>query len=472
MTRADVLYGPAAAATSVLFTSAVILAPAATVKLALIVGGAAVVIMFLLRSGAAWMPLSLIAASALLPLLEVDPLATFTGATRPADNYVVAATGLVAAAFVVGRPRLENTTRLQVGFTLLALAAVLSAALGPAGASYEGAARFATYMAMVAVLTRMAQAHRERVLAGSVAVAVALAASIYAVRLQLMRLPSTFEDDTTASLRIGGLLGHPNFAAYFLCLCMLYVISRNTWRAAIYYPLIAVLGGAILITGARGALLALGVALVLMFIKWWRRVLVLGSLGYVLVKCFGIQVLDRFSALAGSGGIEGQNSAGWRIDQWHRVARLHEPFDLTGVGWLHAQDLLPGGLGAHNGYLEIWAELGLIGCGAFLILMLGIVKLAWSRGIAAVAMVAFVAVANVSDPVVLYPPVTYLLLALVMGLPKRHQDEPEPTNEPRTPSRVRSLAASPPPDPARASCSASTDLVVCTHANHSVGPTS
>ena len=143
----------------------------------------------------------------------------------------------------------------------------------------------------------------------------------------------------------------------------------------------------LLLTQSRGALLAYGIVLFLIFsLRWhwvWMVVPVLGSLLVVLLYRIGFtQVVQVLSANQALNGLDG------RLGIWSRAIYMIEDFPFTGIGmgsFNRVADLLyPFVLNApcnvehvHNLFLQIAVDLGLPGLIAWLSLWLGILMITW-----------------------------------------------------------------------------------------------
>ncbi|GAB3196383.1 hypothetical protein GCM10027261_18970 [Geodermatophilus arenarius] len=355
------------------------------------------------------LPLVMVGSSALLPLLIIGGL--------PADNYV-AALAVPLAAVLLPRPvSSEGVATFGVGAALLALSSIVSSALHR-GQSADSSIRFVSYAVLLAVIVRLGDADRDRVTRGAVLVGVVLAGSIYASDAGLLNLPA-YSDTESEGERYGGLIGHPNFAAYFLSLCILYLLARRDLPTLHRFGGLAVLGGALLITGSRGAITWLVVAIVLLFPYWRRRALAMGAVVAAVLVTFGAVLFERFAFIENSGGLAGQNSAGWRLGQWDRALALQPSFSLWGVGWREAVNYLPGHLEVHNGYLQIWVELGAVGVLGALVIIGAVIAAGLRRGLPGIALTVFVLGAGLTDPVLFYPPTGYLLIVFLWSLRRR-----------------------------------------------------
>ena len=366
-----------------------------------------------LRTGWTYVPLLLVGSAVLLPLLTV--------AGRPADNYVALAVtagafiALLAARVCRGTPKL-----LMVGLAILSVTAVLSAFSNRPDDAVV-ALRFASYGVLAAALVRLDR--RQMVIAqrAVLGLGLVLAASVYATYFGLVTL-KLYADAEAEGFRVGGLIGHPNFAAYFLGLLLLAQLVLPGFRGPRWPVTATVFVGAILLTGSRGAVIWLVLAALCGFRHWWSKSPLLLGLAALALAAPGSVLIERFASLQASGGLTGQNAAGWRFGQWERALDLQDGMGATGLGWTRAQELLPAGLGVHNGYLQVFLELGLLGVLGLIIVIFALVRLG-KGGKVPVAIMVFVLGTTIADPVLLYPPITYLLLVVLLTSKGDHRDD-------------------------------------------------
>lgn len=381
------------------------------------------------RLGGGWIPVLIAAAATLLPLVAIRE--------APADNYVIVVVASWAVLMVLASPWRGVPGGLVVGTLLLALAALLSGFAAGGDSPFPAAVRFLTYTLCIAILANLTGEQRRRTAQATVLIIAVLSGSVFATKLGILSLPQ-IEDRESAGVRIGGLVGHPNFAAYLMGIAMLYVLAQEDMRGHFRYPLIASFTGAILITGSRSALAFLVLGALVLLARWWRHSVVVIVIAAALYRFYGDVIAQRVDSLTSSGGIQGQNSSGWRLQHWNYVFDQLEPFSLTGVGWGRAQTLLPGQLAVHNGYLQVWFELGLLGLAALLLFAFALWRLARARGLGAMVLVGYVFATNAGDMVLLYPPIAYVLLILVFGTQSSTQtctdsakgDQPEAKSRP------------------------------------------
>ncbi len=200
--------------------------------------------------------------------------------------------------------------------------------------------------------------------------------------------------------RLAGTLGNANELAAILVVGVVFSCGLLMSKPTPAVRLIAIGGFSIslfgvLLTLSRTGLVALGAACIaaLLFSGRWRAralpiVLVVLTLGIgYFVAIASPEARDRVTNLSGGGGTG-------RVDLWTVAWRMVEAEPLTGVGAgnfrLSAIDYLlqPGALErsdlivtdpkvAHNTYLEIWAELGIVGIALFISMLVICLSCVW-----------------------------------------------------------------------------------------------
>jgi O-antigen ligase len=198
--------------------------------------------------------------------------------------------------------------------------------------------------------------------------------------------PPTYEDDLT--VRISGTIGDPNELAALLVAGVVFagVLAAVTKDRP---PLRIAAGGAVVLflfgifyTVSRGGLLALGVALIaacLLAGRWRGRALVVAGLGVSIVVIYfasfaGLDARDRVTTVQGGTGRSDLWKIGWRMFEDEPIRGIGSGnFPISSIHYL----VQPGVIErddfiistpkvAHNTYLQILAELGIIGLAMFL----------------------------------------------------------------------------------------------------------
>jgi O-antigen ligase len=196
--------------------------------------------------------------------------------------------------------------------------------------------------------------------------------------------PPTYEDDLT--VRISGTIGDPNELAALLVAGVVFagVLTAVTkpplrWAAA---GAVALFLMGIFYTVSRGGLLALGVALIaacLLAGRWRGRAVVVAGLGVSIVVIYfasfaGLDARDRVTTLQGGTGRSDLWKVGWRMfedEPIHGIGSGNFPISsihyLVQPGVIERDDfIISTPKVAHNTYLQILAELGIVGLALFL----------------------------------------------------------------------------------------------------------
>jgi len=200
-----------------------------------------------------------------------------------------------------------------------------------------------------------------------------------------MLSPPTYEDDLT--VRISGTIGDPNELAALLVAGTVFagVLTAITKEAALRVAAGAAVGlflAGIFYTVSRGGLVALGVALIaacLLAGRWRGRAVVVTALGLLTVVIYfasfaGLDARDRVTTVEGGSGRTDIWKVGWRMVEDEPIRGIGSGnFPISSIHYL----LEPGVLErdefiidtpkvAHNTYLQILAELGIVGLALFL----------------------------------------------------------------------------------------------------------
>jgi hypothetical protein len=344
------------------------------------------------------------------------------------DNVAVLYGTAVGVAWLLTHRR--HATPLAAWPVALALAAFV-AAVANGGAGIEGAVRFLSLAVLVLVLAASDAQLRRRAMAW-VEIAVT-AGALVLVAQPLTGYPDAFGTAEGVGQRFGGLFGHPNFAAYTVCLVLLYQVYARAFTAA-RTASVAVLLLALVLTGSRAALLVF--ALLLLPALWLRarRFFALLVPAVVALPFVGTTILTRLQSITATGGLSGQNASGWRFGQWEDALQATRGNEWFGIGWGRTTAVLSDSLGAHSTYVQLWLELGRVGTAVAAIGLVLLIRSTRGRRTAQV-LLGYAVVTGISDPVLLYPScLTALLVALSVLL---DDDRPStPAGEPAGPAAV------------------------------------
>lgn len=269
--------------------------------------------------------------------------------------------------------------------------------------------RFLSYALFVDGVRRLGLAHRPRLVRSTVVVSSLAAISVVIDRIGLVSFRKVLVDAEGGVIRAGGVVGHPNFAAYVLALGLLALLFLNVdFSRRTLIRLILLHVGALAATAARTALLALGVALLIASARSAKRLLLLAAGSAVFLATVGRPLLRRFDYFGESGGLRGQNAAGWRIAHWSEVLTRTDLSPFFGIGWNQTQTITQDGLAAHNGFLQVAVELGLLAVVALVLSLIFLYRAnsALPRHLR-LSFLAYLVVIAIGDPGLLYPAVFY-----------------------------------------------------------------
>ena len=227
---------------------------------------------------------------------------------------------------------------------------------------------------------------------------VALIVSSYGVRQEFFGVAqlATWNDPTSAlanDTRVYSYLGNPNLlGGYLLPAIALSIAAVFVWRGPIQKTLAAIMvimnSACLYFTDSRGAWLAMALliaVLLLLFYYWWREYLprfwrvwllpmVFGSLGGLLLVAFLSLEPLRLRLMSIFAG-RGDSSNNFRINVWEACFKIIRDYPFTGIGPGHDafNQIYPRymnsrypALSAYSIYLEHIVEMGYIGLGCFL----------------------------------------------------------------------------------------------------------
>lgn len=223
--------------------------------------------------------------------------------------------------------------------------------------------------------------------------------------------------------RIQGTFLHPNpFSIYLTFIIIMAVAMWPHMSGRAQVPLLILIGGcsfALLLTYTRSSYIATFIGVFIVGIYQSKR-LVGTLLVAVLVIAIAVpSVSQRFSDLQRSQRFSGAagNSLVWRFSYWKQVASLANATPVNGIGLKMIEQRTDDAKNAHNDFLRVYVETGLLGLAAYasLLIALGAVsrralkkaKRGYHRGIAIgffgcyVAFVILSMVSNVISQVVI-----------------------------------------------------------------------
>jgi O-antigen ligase len=279
--------------------------------------------------------------------------------------------------------RLLTVVVLLLGWLTLSLA--WTAQTGPAASKL--AAWYVNAAALVVLLTSVRTPRAVRLVVGAVVLAVVAAVGLALAGVDLAPAVAA-EDAAVVEGRLQGVAGDPNFMAAFIVPALVVAAALRASAGARARPLLVaaviVLVVGLAATQSRGGLLAALVALVAaLLVMRGRRGAVLGA-GAVALLVLGIWLSANPAAIERLQSAE-QDRGNGREDLWLVAWRMSGDHPITGVGLdgftVHSGEYVrrPGSMSyvdlvvdrphvAHNTYLEMLAESGVVGLGLTLAL--------------------------------------------------------------------------------------------------------
>ncbi len=189
--------------------------------------------------------------------------------------------------------------------------------------------------------------------------------------------------------RLGGGKGILNPASLALVTMSVFIAAMAIRRAIVRVPILVAMGTVIFLTGARASAVA---ALVGLAVTMVSRRRIAGASGYALLA-FCVVVGAAVAAYYGDVVIRGvagffaiddrhrglESGASGRLEAWNAAWNLFLSHPILGAGFRAHETLLKISTSAHNGYLALLAEVGLIGFAAALYFTLTGLWRIWRR---------------------------------------------------------------------------------------------
>jgi O-antigen ligase len=198
-----------------------------------------------------------------------------------------------------------------------------------------------------------------------------------------------------AGMRIKGSFSHPNVLSFYLCLGISYYFYliknkslplRRSETGAIIFLMVNMLV-LLLATKTRNAWIACAVSFLIYGILRDRKTLLVLFLMMPLMLLVP-SVKDRVvTAFNGQGAVdyEGVNSFEWRLNMWKSSLPMIAKRPIQGYGLTSFKEMSPMfsedrvSMGAHNVYVEVLFESGIIGLLAFIWLFFNPFKFVWEN---------------------------------------------------------------------------------------------
>lgn len=188
------------------------------------------------------------------------------------------------------------------------------------------------------------------------------------------------------TVRVYSFFGNPNVLAEYLLMLIpfaaaLFFTAKKPQAKLFYLVTACILALCLLLTFSRGGLLGLLVAAVFFILLKDRKLIILLLIAALIGAAAMPDVfLQRFSSI----GDPQDTSTAYRLTVWKETLGMVKDYPLTGVGLgyqafqkmypYYMLDRTKRPFHSHNAYLQITAEMGIIGLLAFLWLLAGIFK--------------------------------------------------------------------------------------------------
>lgn len=284
--------------------------------------------------------------------------------------------------------RLRPVSGVVTAICVFAAAAVLSApGSRMLSVSLPSALKVVSIALMAIVLDQVFRQSPDRIRTMVTAMVVSLLVPTVSSFGQLMKgLP--YENVYSGYGRARGTFTHPNpLATYLVSMCLLcaallphvFARARATKRRGELLVLLVALGAALAtlyLTYSRGAWIALVIGVAAVGLLQNRNVLY-GMVAVIMVMLIAVpSTLDRFSDLTKANEVSiGQgdpNSLAWRVRYWGEILPYWQRSPLTGIGPEMVRNTQPTGFDPHNSFLQALIEMGVVGLGAFLAVLVTI----------------------------------------------------------------------------------------------------
>jgi putative inorganic carbon (HCO3(-)) transporter len=347
--------------------------------------------------------------------------------------------------FAVNRVNVSKTPLFRPFVLLLAVYSVGVVYAPDLGEAFQNWLRaFSVFILYLLVFDMLQDENRTQALMKAI-----LLSAVFPTLLALFQIATGgMEQDPDGFSRVASTFVHPSpFAIYLVTLIPFALMAFLHMGASVSKPalglLIVGMFVAVLATLTRVAWLGLLVALAIMLAVQYRKALPLVPALALIIWIFVPGVQERFADLTAPTG-----SLIWRTTAWSQALSIQSSWQLlTGAGLGSVNFHL--GNEAHNDYLKVWVEAGVLGFIAFAWLYLGLLKLAFDAfrrstsqlyralSLAFIAMLAARFVMFGSDNLIGHPVLEWYfwsLAALVAALAARLTTEEEEEDVPRSSS--------------------------------------
>ncbi|GAA4676917.1 O-antigen ligase family protein [Nocardioides nanhaiensis] len=170
-----------------------------------------------------------------------------------------------------------------------------------------------------------------------------------------------------------------NFAHFLVPLLVIgaaYVLRSQGRDRVLALAFCALVGAELILSQTRGAWLGALVGVLVVCVLLNRKLLLVGLAGVVLAGLFVPQVNTRLADLEpDSDQPYAENSLTWRLDQWARLWPAADDSPVLGSG--PGTAVLLTGKEAHNDYMKMLVDTGVLGLAAYLVFVIGAIVVAW-----------------------------------------------------------------------------------------------
>lgn len=330
--------------------------------------------------------LLLFALRPLLDLFKLDQLGPFTPSVAAGGLFLVAATWWLFGRWRAGRwVPLSWASKAMLALPVADVIATITS-VAPA-TSVITTSRLATGVLMFVVLEQAIGSgelsHRRLMRAVLVSLGVVLAVCLLQ-QTTGWRLNVAPDADLS---RLSGPFVHPSVLAKYLLVILLWLVAtrlrvlrRSEWR---WYALTAVvvLGLGLTMTRAAWGAALVGVLVIIARRDWrWVPVVLGGVVATALfVPAISTRIASLWTSTSPAPGVPA-NSFAWRMDYWEQLLPLARTSPLNGVGPGSISLLGTDGLEAHNSWVQVYVETGIVGIAALLLAIGGIGFCLWQAG--------------------------------------------------------------------------------------------
>ncbi len=185
------------------------------------------------------------------------------------------------------------------------------------------------------------------------------------------------------SFRLWSTTPHPNVYAMYLVMLSILVTSillqeRSSLKKKGLFLLLALLLSSLIFTYMRGAWIGLILAMLVLGILKHRKLLFLAPLGVVLAIHIFPSILQRFAPIFDPNSFQ-YTSLGWRIRMWMLSFNYFLQNPVFGLGFGNYifvyHKMMELYMAAHNDYLRILVETGMVGFSCFIWMLWSLLKM-------------------------------------------------------------------------------------------------